>query len=494
MLFNSYIFILLFLPIALFGYFLINRYRRHKEALCLLILMSLLFYAYNNIKYAWILIVSILVNWLISCLLHKSNNSKAKFLGGGYNGKVILATGILLNIASIFYFKYYDFFIENFNRFLETDFQLRNVVLPLGISFYTFQQISYLIDSYRGETKEYGFIEYAAFVSFFPQLVAGPIVLHNEIIPQFRDEKRWHFNHDNFANGIYVFAIGLFKKVLIADTFGKAVSWGWTNLDIMSSLEIIIVMMSYTFQIYFDFSGYCDMAVGIGKMFNIDFPINFDSPYKSYSIIEFWKRWHITLTRFLRNYIYLPLGGSRKGNVRTYVNIMIVFLISGIWHGANWTFILWGVLHGLAQILNRIFKKSWDKCNEVFQWMCTFAFVNVMWLIFRADNVKQAILLIKRMIIMDSFTINEGLCGSFALPEIDYIIQYIKPFVYIRDKIYGFYMWIALLVALFICLNLKNMYEKEFRPILLKALGTALLMVWSIVSLAGVSTFLYFNF
>lgn len=493
MLFNSYIFILLFLPVSLLGYFFLNHYGWHRAALCGQTLMSLFFYAYNNINYVWILVASILINWIFSYLLHKLSDSSSGPLKK-YARKSILTIGILLNIGSIFYFKYYDFFIENFNRFLETDFQLRNIVLPLGISFYTFQQISYLIDSYRGETKGYSFIEYAAFVSFFPQLVAGPIVLHDEIISQFKDEKKWHFNNDSFANGIYVFAIGLFKKVLIADTFGKAVSWGWTNLEVMSSLEIMIVMVSYTFQIYFDFSGYCDMAVGIGKMFNIDLPINFDSPYKSYSIIEFWKRWHMTLTRFLRKYVYFPLGGSRKGNVRTCINIFVVFLISGIWHGANWTFILWGVLHGLAQVLNRIFKKSWDKCNQVFQWICTFAFVNVMWLIFRADNVKQAVTLIKRMVIMDSFTIDEGLCSSFVLPEISYCAQYIKPLAYISGKIYGFYMWVALLGALFICLNLKNMYGEKFRPTLAKALGTAVLMVWSIVSLAGVSTFLYFNF
>ena len=415
-------------------------------------------------------------------------------LRGGAKRKIILASGIVLNIGSIFYFKYFDFFIENMNKFISSDFELRHIVLPLGISFFTFQQISYLIDSYRGETKDYTFFEYAAFVSFFPQLVAGPIVLHGEIIPQFRDEEKWHFSHDCFAHGLYIFAIGLFKKVLIADTFGKAVSWGWGNIETITSLEIMIVMLSYTFQIYFDFSGYCDMAIGIGKMFRIELPINFDSPYKSYSIIEFWKRWHMTLTRFLRNYVYFPLEGSRKGQIRTCINIMIVFLISGIWHGANWTFILWGTLHGLAQVLNRLFKKTWDKCNQVFQWLCTFAFVNVMWLIFRADNVKQAIKTINRMVRMESFDISEQLCKSFKLEEVEWVVQHINPLSVFPNKIYGFYMWITLLGALFICLNLKNMHEEEFKPTLSKALLTSVLLAWSIMSFAGVSTFLYFNF
>ena len=493
MLFNSYIFILLFLPLALLGYFLLNRHGWHRAALCELILMSFVFYAYNNTKYLLILAVSILVNGSLAYFLHKMNDAE-KFVGGGIKRKIILAAGIILNIGSIFYFKYFDFFIENMNKLISADFELRHVVLPLGISFYTFQQISYLIDSYRGETKDYTFLEYAAFVSFFPQLVAGPIVLHREIIPQFSDEKKWRFDHHNFAHGLYIFAIGLFKKVLIADTFGKAVSYGWENIETIVSMEIMIVMLSYTFQIYFDFSGYCDMAVGLGKMFRIELPVNFDSPYKSYSIIEFWKRWHMTLTRFLRNYVYFPLGGSRKGQIRTCINIMIVFLISGIWHGANWTFILWGALHGLAQVLNRLFKKTWDKCNPVFQWLCTFMFVNVMWLIFRADNVKQAVRIINRMFRMESSEIREQICNCFRLEEVDWIVQRIKPLSVFPDKIYGLYMWITLLGALFICLNLKNMHEVEFKPTVPKAILTSVLLAWSIMSFAGVSTFLYFNF
>lgn len=488
MLFNSYIFVLLFLPVALGGYYILNSCKFYRAALFELTLMSIIFYAYNNTRYVLVLVGSILLNWSLACLLNRTESWRFN------KKKVILCIGIILNITCIFYFKYYNFFIDNFNNFFPTDYKLKNIILPLGISFFTFQQISYLIDSYQGETRDYCFIEYAAFVSFFPQLVAGPIVLHSEIIPQFRDKKRLCFNHEGFANGIYVFAVGLFKKVLIADTFGKAVSWGWTNINTMTSVEIMIVMLSYTFQIYFDFSGYCDMAIGIAKMFNIELPVNFNSPYKSYSIIEFWKRWHITLTRFLRKYIYFPLGGSRKGRICTCINILIVFLISGIWHGANWTFFLWGMLHGLAQVLNRIFKKSWDKCNKVFQWLCTFAFVNVMWLIFRADNVKQAIVLLKRMLVMDSLTIRSELCYCFCLPEIDFIFWRVKPFAHIRDSIYGFYMWVAFLGALFICLNLKNLHEEKFKPTLPKALLATIMMVWSIVSFAGVSTFLYFNF
>lgn len=488
MLFNSYIFVLVFLPVSLLIYYVLNYFKFRKISMALLVLFSLVFYSYNNIKLTWVLVTSIVGNYLLAyCINHFWQK---------WQKKCILLIGITANVCSIFYFKYFDFFLSNLNTLFHEDFQLRHMVLPLGISFYTFQLISYLIDTYRGETSGYSFLEYAAFVSFFPQLVAGPIVLHKEIIPQFRDAGKWKFNHDNFANGIYVFAVGMFKKVLIADTLGRAVTWGWNNVDNMTSMEIIIVMLSYTFQIYFDFSGYSDMAVGIGKMFNIELPINFDSPYKSYSILEFWKRWHMTLTRFLRNYIYISLGGSKKGAIRTYINIMVVFLLSGLWHGANWTFVLWGGMHGIAQILNRIFKKSWDKCNQVFQWLCTFLFINIMWLLFRADSVEQALSLVKRMCRMESLTVRSELynCYFYALPEIDWIAQQIKPLYYIQRKVSGIYMWGTLLTALFICLNLNNLYEKSFVPTWKKAVISSTLLVWSIITFSDITVFLYFNF
>lgn len=487
MIFNSYIFILFFLPITLIGYFILSNFRYHKIALIELIIMSFLFYAYNNVKYVFILVTSIVVNWLVACLMYRCRNLLHR--------KYVLISGILVNIGIIFYFKYFNFFIENFNYILRTGFNLRNIVLPLGISFFTFQQISYLVDSYREETRQYSFLEYTAFVSFFPQLVAGPIVLHSEIIPQFKDSNRWKFNHDSFANGFYAFSIGLFKKVMIADTFGQAVSWGWSNLESLAALEIFIVMLSYTLQIYFDFSGYCDMAFGIGKMFNIDLPINFNSPYKALSIIEFWDRWHITLNRFLRTYIYFPLGGSRKGKLRTYINVMIVFIISGIWHGANWTFVLWGLIHGFGNVLNRIFMKTLNKVNAVIRWCWTFAFVNIAWLFFRADNIWQALDLIKRMfsVSVTSFHTSAGLEDSFKWSEVVAVVENTPLHSFVADRNY-IYMFVMLGLGYFICLGMKNLYEQEFKPTLAKAIIAPTLLVWSILSLTKVSTFLYFNF
>ena len=486
MLFNSYIFILFFLPITLVGYFGLNHFQKYRIANIWLILVSLWFYGYFNPRYLILIGGSIIVNYSISKAISNSNNKSAQ--------RGLLVAGIIINLVSIFYFKYFDFFIQNVNILFQQSFELQNIVLPLGISFFTFQQISYLVDSFRGETKEYGFIEYALFVSFFPQLVAGPIVLHNEMIPQFRDPARRRANAENFGKGIYIFAIGLFKKVLIADTFGKAVAWGFGSVSELTSLEAFLVSLSYTFQLYFDFSGYCDMAIGIGDMFNVQLPINFNSPYKAVSIIDFWDRWHMSLTRFLRQYVYFPLGGSRKGKLRTYVNIMIVFLISGLWHGANWTFVLWGGIHGIVNCLNRFGEKIWNKLGIVTQWFLTFMFVNFAWIIFRAESIGQAGELIKKILFFDSLSIQDEFVKCFELPEFIYLREHVGLMKVYCYKTWGVAMWIFLIGAFFIVLNFKNSSEIEFRPTLKKAFTTIVLLVWSVMSLSGVSTFLYFNF
>lgn len=317
------------------------------------------------------------------------------------------------------------------------------------------------------------------------------------------------FDHDRFAQGCYIFSIGLFKKVMIADTFGRAVAWGWSGLAALSWLELVCVMLSYTFQIYFDFSGYCDMAIGLGKLFGVDLPVNFASPYKAVSVVDFWKRWHMTLTRFLRNYVYFPLGGSRKGEGRTYMNILLVFLVSGIWHGANWTFILWGLLHGLAQVLERIFRWGWERCHKGVRWLCTFTFVNLMWLLFRADSVGQAFSLYKRILRIDSFSLSKELTDVFILPEVETVLKILRSLTLqggrqnvqltslagaLWEKSDRLYIWVFLLGALFICLCLPHLHERDFKPTTAKAVGAALLLVWAVVSFAGVSTFLYFNF
>lgn len=381
MLFNSYIFILFFLPVTLCLYYGLNHLGREKTAKVALIAMSLWFYAYFHIGYLAVILLSILVNYGISRALLKTESPLGR--------KAFLWFGILGNLAVIFYFKYFNFFLENMNGLLHTSFVLKRILMPLGISFFTFQQISYLVDSYRGETKRYGLVDYALFVTFFPQLVAGPIVTHEEMMPQFLDPGRKRFSQEWLAKGLYLFSVGLAKKVLLADTLGKGADWGFSNPDALSAASTFVLSLLYVFQLYYDFSGYCDMACGIACMFHIDLPTNFNSPYQALSIGDFWKRWHMSLTRFLRKYIYFPLGGNRKGKIRMWLNILLVYLISGIWHGANWTFILWGGMHGIAQILYRIFGRLWGRLPKLFSWACTFLFVDMTFMLFRAASLRD---------------------------------------------------------------------------------------------------------
>ncbi len=487
MLFNSYYFIFLFLPVALTGYYILNYAGRYRAANVFLTGASLWFYGYFNVSYLLIICGSIIGNFLIAKLMERlPEKQTAK--------KAVLSAGLLINIGVIFYFKYFDFFLENMNALFHQSFELKHILLPLGISFFTFQQISYLVDSYRGETKEYSFDEYALFVSFFPQLIAGPIVLHNETIPQFREPQKRQINYENFSRGIYIFSVGLFKKVIIADTFGIPIDYAFAVASNLNTLEAFLISLCYTFQLYFDFSGYCDMAVGISGMFNIALPQNFNSPYKALSITEFWDRWHMSLTRFLKTYIYIPLGGNRRGRIRTYVNVMIVYLVSGIWHGANWTFVLWGVLHGAFSCLNRIFHKPWNKLWKPLRWAATFLCADLLWVIFRADSIATAAAFFRQLFSLKGFQIREELLMGFQLEEFVFLEERLPALGYLTAHITGFYLWLFLLAAFITVLFFKNSGELEFKPTAGKSLIAIVCMVWSVLSLAGISTFLYFNF
>lgn len=489
MLFNSYIFILVFLPILLVIYYLINKIAKtNKPMLGLIIIASFIFYAYNNYKYLLVLIASILANWCIVSVMRRVSWRK-----------LCMIIGIVFNVGLIFYFKYYDFFISNFNEAFKTSFNLRYIALPLGISFFTFQQISFVVDSYNHETDDYNLLEYAAFVCFFPQLVAGPIVLHDEIIPQFRADKTRTINWENMSRGVYLFAVGLFKKVLIADTFGKAVDWGYVNLQSISNIDAMVVILSYTIQMYFDFSGYCDMASGIASMMNIKLPINFDSPYKSLSIVEYWQRWHITLSRFLRKYIYFPLGGSKKGVVRTYVNIMIIFIISGFWHGANWTFVIWGTLHGVANCLTRLCRNGYERLNKVVRWLITFLFVDYAFVIFRAPTMSIAREMLVKGVGFGNMHLSSELVDCFITTEVKVINWFFTTFTHILsvetlDSMKGGVIIAWLGIVFYMMLGTENAQRKELKYSIKSAVGVAVLLVWAVTSLAGVSTFLYFNF
>lgn len=298
-----------------------------------LLLFSIIFYGYSGLKNLFLLIFSTLINYYSARVMMKNQSGR----------KAIYISSLALNLIVLFVCKYSVFTIRNISLLFEQNLNgsiFNKIVLPLGISFYTFQQISYITDVYRGKVNTYSLLEYALFVSFYAQLVAGPIALHDEMIPQFTSEDSavdWEWIYDGFC----IFSIGMAKKVLLADKLSIIVNYGYSSICELSSIDAWIVMLSYSLQIYFDFSGYCDMAYGIGKMFHFELPVNFDSPYRATSIVDFWGRWHITLNRFFKNYVYIPMGGNKKGKVIQYRNILIVFLLSGVWHGANWTFIVW---------------------------------------------------------------------------------------------------------------------------------------------------------
>lgn len=493
MLFNSYVFVFFFFPIVLFGYFGLNHFKKYEAAKIFLTGASLYFYGYFNWTYLLIIVCSIILNYLFSnIMLSDKTNVVCK--------KLIFALALGLNIGSLAVFKYFDFFVENINTVFKLSLPVLNLLLPLGISFFTFQQLSYVIDSYKQDVPRYRFFDYALFVTYFPQLIAGPIVTHDEMVPQFADISKKKFNMDNFASGLFGFALGLGKKVIIADTFGLVVDSAFTDVSGLGTTNALFVMFAYTFQIYFDFSGYSDMATGIGKMMNIDITQNFNSPYKAIGIVDFWKRWHITLTRFFTRYIYVPLGGNRKGTARTYLNIFIVFCVSGLWHGANWTFIVWGILHGAASIMTRIidkktgiFSQHKSKVLKVVLWGLTFIFLNLTWVIFRADSMTQALEFYKELFSFNFIELNRDF---LKLMEIDgiYLLSKIVP---IGGYFIKTYFWTGLFVLAFVLsVFMKNAFVRirEYKIKWYHPVVTAGILFWCIMSFGGESSFLYWNF
>lgn len=487
MLFNSYIFMLLFLPLCLAGYFLLNRFGKKRCALAYLLGMSLWFYGANTPVYLLLIVSSILVNYGFFIL--------SKRLTGGVR-TAAKAAAAALNLGALFYFKYYDFFLSTLNSLTGSDFALKHIILPLGISFFTFQQLSFVVDAFNGEVPDYGFLEYACFVTFFPQLVAGPIVTHDELVPQLFDESKKRFDWENFARGVYIFAMGLGKKVLVADSLSRVVAAGFAfPQPVLDSLGCFVVMLAFSLQLYFDFSGYSDMAIGLGKMFNIDLPQNFRSPYKAENIAVFWRNWHITLSRFFTKYVYYPLGGSRKGSARTCLNIFVVFLLSGLWHGANWTYVIWGMMHGAAQIVYRLGKKFFDRLPKAVGRTVTFLFVSLCLVMFRANSVEQGFAIIGRIFEFDFSVGISSLAYCFDFSELRHVLALIPAAGrYLAQPLPLLLIFLA--GILFITQFTDNAYTRMVRmkPTAANLLASAALIFWCLISFGKVSEFLYFNF
>ena len=487
MLFNSYDF-LFFFPIVWGIWALLRRLGRFRICLGILVAASFVFYGFYDWKLCLLLGSSIGVNYVLHRLLISDKRT-------GWQRYALLFSGLLFNVGLLFYFKYLDFTIENVNRVIRADIPLRGNVLPLGISFYTFQQLSFVIDSYYRRMKAYSFLEYAAFVSFFPQLVAGPIVLHQELIPQLKEQKKSIASED-IVRGVEYFVIGLAKKMLVADRFAKLVNVGFANVYGLTGPDAVLMILGYTLQIYFDFSGYCDMAIGLGYFFGVKLPVNFDSPYKAKNISEFWKRWHMTLTRFFTTYLYIPLGGNRKGLTRTCMNTLIVFAVSGLWHGAAWTYVLWGVLHGIAMVIWRLFGKWLSKLPGGLNWIMTFGFVNCAWCFFRATYLEQPLHLFMQIFKRPFEGISFPLCGVLFEDSILWetlrnlvplgVLEICGPILIVS----WFLLWVI------VCVKAPSSHELVMRKqrSVKWSIWIGFLFALCILKLTQVSEFIYFNF
>lgn len=460
MLFNSFLFLFVFLPIVLLGFYGLGSKTKPSTIVVWLFLSSLVFYGWWKPMYLILIGVSIVFNYFISKEVARGK-------------RPFLVAGIAANLLILFFYKYVDFLIFNVNVISKESFSYLDWALPLGISFYTFQQIAYLVDSYKGTAGKTDFFSYGLFVSFFPQLIAGPIVHHKEMMPQIRNSLLTQINYQNLSKGFFILMMGLAKKIILADSFGIIANNGYANIELLGSQEAWITSLAYSLQLYFDFSGYSSMAIGLGLLLNIQLPQNFNSPYRSDTIQEFWRNWHITLSRFLRDYIYIPLGGNKISPGRTNVNLMITFLLGGIWHGAGWTFIIWGLLHGTALVIHRYWKTTGLAIPRIPSILMTFLFVNVTWVFFRADSLQDASNL---LIAMFDFT-------KIASPDF-----------YLVSNLYNSPIWVAGVLLLFLPNDMQ--LGNRIQPTLKYGLVTVFLFVLNLIFLNSIvqNDFLYFDF
>jgi D-alanyl-lipoteichoic acid acyltransferase DltB (MBOAT superfamily) len=504
MLFNSFEFIAIFLPLSILAYYFCRRFN-HRLAFFVLTLFSMFYYAWWSPKYLLLLMISTVINYQLAGLLRK------------FPSRWLLGGAIGFNLLLLGYFKYYGFAVENIVRATGMNLTVPDIILPLGISFFVFQKIAYLVDTWRGKVSTHTFLDFSLFVSFFPQLIAGPIVHHSEMMPQFHHRKDRPLFLGNLSIGLTLFTIGLFKKVIIADNLAAfaspvyAAAAGGQEIDFYAAW---VAALGFTFQLYFDFSGYSDMAIGAARMFGIRLPANFFSPYKAGSIVDFWRRWHMTLSRFLRDYLYIPLGGNRKSKARRYINLFLTMLLGGLWHGAAWTFVVWGALHGFYLIVNHLWTHLRGHARTLSAraaaHILTFFAVVAGWVIFRAENMDAAISILKSMTGLNGLSMpvqffNYGLVPGFAADLLE-------------KSTSGVYAGLAIAGAAMVSFLLPNSFQvmRRYRPMLLpgrdlmdKKPFISLLwrpnVIWGLIiallfavaiggTFAGKSEFLYYNF
>lgn len=501
MLFTSSAFFYGYLPLVFVGYYLLGRYSPIWAASWLFV-TSVAFYAYWMPEFVFLLLGSIAWNFWIGTNIGKldpvSGNAENR-----RKAKRWLIAGVSVNLTLLGYFKYAGFFLANINALLGFDWSFGRIILPIGISFFTFTQIAFLADAYLKGTKEYRFVHYGLFVTYFPHLIAGPVLHHAQMMPQFREAASYRLNIANIAAGLLIFAIGLFKKIVLADgisPYADAVFDASAAGQQPDMIEAWIGALAYTFQLYFDFSGYSDMAIGLSWMFNIRLPYNFDSPYKALNIAEFWRRWHMTLSAFLRDYLYIPLGGNQNGETRRYINLLVTMILGGLWHGANWTFVFWGALHGCYLMVNHGFQKITKNrltvaretmAFKILAWALTFICAVIAWVFFRASDFPSALRVLSSMI---------PHYASFNVPSEVQTIFWNQGL----DTIRGVHWLIALSVFAFLMPNSNQIGEfaltkcrkkSVFPPFVLGvALATSVFLVLVNSTRDSTSAFIYFNF
>jgi alginate O-acetyltransferase complex protein AlgI len=503
MLFNSHEFVFGFLPVALAGFWILGAVNRSHAALLWLLLSSLFFYAYWRFADLWVLLASIAFNYLLSRAIVRRT-------AAGKNPKGHLVVGIALNLALLGYFKYSAFFVQNLESITHENWTIQAIVLPLGISFFTFQQIAFIIQATRGEFDEPHLLRYSSVVTFFPHLIAGPIINYHDVLSQFKRPGAFRPDQRLIAMGVSIFVLGLSKKVLLADSVAGGADWTFDRAlqgERLSFLEAWIGALSYTLQLYFDFSGYSDMAIGLALLFGIRLPINFNSPYKASNIVEFWRCWHITLSCFLRDYLYIPLGGNRRGPTRSCCNLMITMLLGGLWHGAGWTFVCWGAIHGLYILIHRAWTalKRWMGFNprpSLFGGLMgralTFGSVVIAWVFFRAASMDTALAVLGAMFAFD----------QIALSQQDWRTTF-ENALSARQGRSILLMILPMLLVVFVAPNTQEwvgygphpettppgrkwMHALSTKPV--HAMAIACLLFVALSQVSKVSVFLYFNF
>lgn len=486
LLFNSYVFIFSFLPITLTGYYLFSGRRYNTASKVWLVSVSFFFYAWWNVVYLPLLAASIAANYFFGKSL-----SKPEVASPVISRKTLLVMALCFNISLLAFFKYFDFFIANLNHSFNANIALLNIALPLGISFFTITQITYLVDSYEGLVKKVEILDYSLFVTFFPHLLMGPILHHKQMIPQFENHQTHQLNYGNLSRGLILFFIGLLKKVVVADEFAVWANAGFDSMELLNFFDSWATSLSYTFQLYYDFSGYTDMALGVALMFNVTLPINFNSPFKAGNIIEFWQRWHISLTKFITTYIYTPLIKScRTISLRNVaITTVITMLVAGLWHGSNLRYIVFYLLHAAALVINRYWKAKKYRINSIVAWLLTFSFVNITFTIFRAESLEKALDIIGRMYFIKGVSIPTALYSQLSS-----LTRYGVEFSELKvlDAKLLLMIGAAFLATLF--MGNSNEKAKAFVPNVRDAIIIVFAAVLSVLALNKTSTFLYFNY